>query len=221
MIMPDLSTFGWWHFITRLGEAQLLLPAALWACLTLVNQPTTRLISVRWLQTLVVGASLTLGSKLAFIGWGLGSAKFNFTGISGHAMFAAATYPFLTVTVACQLPSQWKRAALVMTFLLVVLICLSRIVVLAHSISEVVAGFLLGITVSAHAVCHFRLPSFKLNFYVPLILALWFLVSPLHTPQIQTHSMVTNLALFLSGHIKPHTRDEMLHNKIAIGQQGV
>jgi hypothetical protein len=90
-----------------LGEVQLLLPAALLTCLALLNLQDTRLLAVRWLQALSVAAGLTLASKMAFIGWGLGSAAFNFTGISGHAMFASAVYPFLAATLTCRLPSQW------------------------------------------------------------------------------------------------------------------
>jgi hypothetical protein len=70
--MFDHGTFGYWHFITRLGEVQLLLPAALLACLSLLNQPATRLVAIHWLQALIVAAGLTLASKIAFIGWGLG-----------------------------------------------------------------------------------------------------------------------------------------------------
>jgi membrane-associated phospholipid phosphatase len=215
MFMSDHGTFGCWHFITRLGEVQLLLPAALWACLALLNQPTTRIVAVRWLQALVLAAGLTLASKIAFIGWGLGSATLNFTGISGHAMCAAAIYPLLTATLTCRLPAQWERAAVILSFVLVMLVCVSRLIVMAHSVSEVVAGFLVGSAVSAYAVGQIGLPRAKLNFYVPLILALWLMVSPLHTPQIPIHSMVTHIALLLSGHIKPHTRTELLHHSMA------
>lgn len=213
MLIPNPFAFSYWHFITRLGEMQLLLPAALWACLALLNQPDTRLLAVHWLQALFVAAGLTLASKIAFIGWGLGSATLNFTGISGHAMFAAAIYPLLMAMLTCRLSVQWERAAVILSFVLVILVCVSRLMVMAHSVSELVAGFLVGSAVSAYAVGHIGLPRAKLNFYVPLILALWLMVSPLHTPQIPTHSMVTHLALVLSGHTKPHTRNEMLHHR--------
>lgn len=60
----------YWHLVTWLGEVQLLLPAALWACLALLHQPGTRLFAVRWLQAIGVAALVTTGFKIAFIGWG-------------------------------------------------------------------------------------------------------------------------------------------------------
>jgi hypothetical protein len=80
-MITNHANSDFWHFITRLGEVQLLLPAALWACFALLHQPAARLVAVHWLQALAVAAVLTLLSKIAFIGWGLGSATFNFTGI--------------------------------------------------------------------------------------------------------------------------------------------
>lgn len=214
-MIPNHVAFSFWHVITRLGEAQLLVPAALWACLALLNQPDSRLVGVRWLQALVVAAGLTLLSKIAFIGWGLGSATFNFTGISGHAMFAAAIYPLLTATLIGRLPAPWQRATVVLSFVLVLLVGVSRVMVMAHSVSEVVAGFVVGSAVVAYAVGYIGLPRIKLNFYVPLILALWLLLTPLQMPQVPTHSMVTHLALLLSGHAKAHTRIDLLRHDVA------
>ena len=46
---------------------------------------------------------------------------------------------------------------------------------------------------------------------IPLLVGTWLVVSPLQTPQIQTHSLVTQLALKLSGRPVPYTRTDMLH----------
>jgi hypothetical protein len=82
----------------------------------------------------------------------------------------------------------------------------------AHSMSEVLAGLLIGITVSAYAVTQGRLPRVKFNFYLPLVIVIWLVIAPLQTPQVPTHSLVTRFTLLLSGHAKPHTRNEMLRH---------
>jgi membrane-associated phospholipid phosphatase len=210
MFMSDHVTFGYWHFITRLGEAQLLLPAALLVCLVLLNQPDTRLVALRWLKALSVATGLTLISKIAFIGWGLGSATFNFTGISGHAMFACAIYPFLAGTLTCRLPSQWQRASVMLSVVLVLLISVSRLMVDAHSTSEVLAGMFVGASVSVYVVAYVGLPRADLNYYLPLVIVAWLAIAVLQTPQVPTHSLVTRFSLLLSGHAKPYTRREML-----------
>ena len=210
MLVSHLGDSSYWHFITRLGEVQLLLPAALWACLALLHQPGTRLFATRWLQALGVAALLTTGSKIAFIGWGIGSAAWDFTGISGHAMFASAIFPLLMATLTCRLPTGWQKAAVLASFALVVLVGVSRIMVGAHSVSEVLAGLLVGGAASAFAIWQVGLPRARLNLYVPLVAVVWLVAAPLQAPQLPTHSLVTRLALVLSGHAKPHTRTDML-----------
>ena len=209
-MMDGASSASYWHLITRLGEVQLLLPAALWASLALLHQPGTRLFAMRWLQALGVAALLTTSSKIAFIGWGIGFAAWNFTGISGHAMFASAIYPLLMATLASRLPPGWQKASVQLGFVLVILVGISRVMVGAHSVSEVLAGLLVGGAASAFAMAKVGLPRATLNLYVPLVVVVWLVLAPLQTPQLPTHSLVTRLALQLSGHAKPHTRTEML-----------
>jgi membrane-associated phospholipid phosphatase len=220
MLPSDHGTFSHWHFITRLGEVQLLLPAALLVGLVLLHQNDSRPFAVRWLQALCLASGLTLISKIAFIGWGLGSAAFNFTGISGHAMFASAVYPFFAITLTCRLPTYWQRVSVMLSFVLVFLICMSRIMVGAHSMSEVLAGLLVGIAVNAYALAHVGLPRAELKYHLTLVMVIWLVVAPLQTPQVPTHSLVKRLTLVLSGHAKPHTREEMMRRGVAKSERG-
>jgi membrane-associated phospholipid phosphatase len=215
MLFPHIGDLFTWHFITRLGEAQYLLPAALWSCLALLRHDSTRSLAYRWLQTLLAATILTTASKIAFIGWGLGIAQWNFTGVSGHAMFASAVFPLLVATLTSRLPPGWQKMAVVFSFALVIAIGISRLMVGAHSVSEVLAGLLLGSAASAFAMAHVGLPRATLNFYVPLVVVVWLVVAPLQAPQYQTHSLVTRLALLLSGHEKPYTRSEMMRKSLA------
>src|SRR4051794_29091837 len=87
------ATWYFWHSVTRLGEAQVVAPLTLLMGLSHARSLELRADALRWIALLGVAVLLTTVSKVAFIGWGIGSAALNFTGISGHTMFAAAIYP--------------------------------------------------------------------------------------------------------------------------------
>jgi membrane-associated phospholipid phosphatase len=203
---PDTLTA--WHLFTRLGEAQLLLPAAALVVWLLLREPAEsghRQLALRWLLRGAVAAALTTVSKLAFIGWGIGSAALDFTGVSGHTTFATAVYPLL---LAAAMPAAWplaRQAGALAGVALALAVGLSRLMVDAHSVSEVLAGLLVGGWAGALA---FRLGALRPRFsgWLAPLIGLWFVATPLVAPPSQSHSMVTRLALALSGHATPHTR---------------
>jgi membrane-associated phospholipid phosphatase len=201
---------SYWHLLTRLGEVQILLPAALLAMLVLAHRADTRPLATTWLGLLCLTALLTTASKIAFIGWGIGSATLDFTGISGHTMFAAAVYPLLLGTLTSRLPPWGQQVAVAAGFALALLVGMSRLEVGAHSVSEVVAGLLLGGAASACAMAGAGLPRSPIGSSLTLLVALWVLITPIHIPPVPTHSLVTRLALSLSGSPVPHTRRAML-----------
>ncbi len=196
--------------LTRLGEVQILLPAALLSMLVLAHNTDTRSLATNWLGLLSLASLLTLASKIAFIGWGIGSAWLDFTGLSGHTMFAAAVYPLLLGTLASRLPPWGQKAAVAAGFALALLVGMSRLEVGAHSLSEVVAGLQLGGAASAFAIARAGLPRSGIGSSLTVLVALWVLITPVHVPPLPTHSLVTRLALSLSGSPVPHTRRAML-----------
>jgi len=198
-----------WHLITRLGEAEILLPLVLLVTLALLRRAETRPIALRWVLLLALAVALTTASKLAFIGWGIGSAALDFTGVSGHAMFAAAVYPLLLDALAGQAPRWAGRLAVAFGCMLALLVGISRIVVGAHSASEVVAGLLLGAAVSALVLAGGRLQPPRIGPLWPAAAALWLAFMPLQAPASRTHAAVTRVALALSGHAKPWTRHDL------------
>ena len=202
------ATLPAWQLFTRLGEAQILLPAAALVGLSLLGRPAGRALVLRWWGWLAGAVLLTTTSKLAFIGWGLGSARWDFTGISGHAMFSAAIYPVL---LAVLWPPRWSKARSAGAWVgaaLAVAVSVSRVVVEAHSVSEAVAGTLVGAGAGAVA---WRLGTLRsgLAVWLPPLIALWLLATPVVAPPSRTHSMVTRWALALSGHAQPCTRVQL------------
>ncbi len=209
MLPIDVPALPWWPLLTRMGEAQILLPAAALAVLALLRQPQSRAMAVRWLSALAVAALLTTASKLAFIGWGLGWPSLNFTGVSGHALFAAAVYPLLLGTLAPRTPRLLPVLALALGALLAGLVGWSRLVVQAHSVSEVVAGLALGAAVCAVALGRLHLPPLRFSPWLAVTAAVWLFITPTQAPPSQSHALVTRLALTLSGRLLPYTRADL------------
>lgn len=176
--MSETAIPTYWDVITRFGEVQTLLPAALWVCLALLRSQATRVLAYRWLFWLALVTLLNAASKLAFIGWGVGVASWNFTGFSGHAMFSAAIYPLLLVTLVARRSPGWHRAALGLGLVLAAGVALSRVMVNAHSVSEVVLGWLLGSGVTLLAMSRPALQSARWHLSVPTLLALWMVLAP-------------------------------------------
>jgi PAP2 superfamily len=204
----EVSSLEAWRLFTRLGESQILLPAAGVLLLMLLRQPGGRALSVRWLAALFLAVVLTTASKLAFIGWGIGWAALDFTGFSGHAMFAAAIHPLLFGALLPASQPQARRWAVLLGVALALMVAVSRVVVGAHSVSESVAGFVLGCTAGLLAM---GLGTLRLRLgplLLPLIAA-WLLTTPWVAPPSPTHSLVTRLALFLSGNSEPYTREHL------------
>lgn len=200
------------YWITRFGEMGIVLPLA--AALAWWMAAGARSIrpALGWLVMLALAVVLTSLSKIAFIGWGLGIATLDFTGFSGHAMFAAAIYPVLAYVLATQAAqAPWPpRLALLCGYALALLIAWSRVHIQVHSWSEVVAGFALGALASGWAVWRMdavpqRPPLVPLR-WAWLGLAGWLSVMPLHATPSRSHDMVTRLALLLSAHDAPFRR---------------
>jgi membrane-associated phospholipid phosphatase len=200
-----MDPWDFWTLISRFGEAQILLPIALGLCLWLARRPEARPVVVRWLAWMSAAAFVTTVTKVAFMGWGIGSATLEFTGISGHAMFSAAVYPPLLFLTA----SRWRRGAWLAGFAFALLIGVSRGMIEAHSWSEVLAGLAAGSMVSVSTLWMARSRHARVPLWMPLGIAAWLAITPVHAPASTTHDMVTRLALKLSGRTMPHTREEL------------
>jgi membrane-associated phospholipid phosphatase len=210
-----VSTLPFWLFVTRLGEAQILLPAALLLSAWLARRVAGRPLVQWWLALLAAAAAITTATKLAFLGWGIGIAAIDFTGVSGHAMFAAAVYPLLTAALSAPHAPGWRRLAIGCGYALALLVAVSRVVVGAHSASEAVAGFALGGLASAAALWFGHPPAARTPLLLSMGLAAWLSLTPVHAPPSNTHGIVTRLALALSGRDQPYTRHDLLKRRAA------
>jgi hypothetical protein len=81
-----------WMIVTQFGAASAILPTVPVVMLGLWREGRRNVI-ITWSWILFVGIAIVLISKVAFLGWGLGIAGLDFTGVSGHTMLATAILP--------------------------------------------------------------------------------------------------------------------------------
>lgn len=184
-----------WRTLSALGDSRWLLPMALVLLITLPRADAR--LKWRWLLAIAVTAGVTLASKLAFMGWGIGIKSVHFTGFSGHAAMSSVIYPVVGALLAgiSKLP---RRIGLVIGVLLATAIAWSRIPLHAHSLSEVIAGLMLGLGCSTWAM-HTAGPSSRPNAVAAAAAVLAGMVLPLALPDVHTHQLVIALAKLISG----------------------
>lgn len=202
------------YSLTWFGDSGFLLPAAAWIAVWLGLHRETRTSALLWILMFGFGSSLILATKLAFMGWGIGSARFNFTGISGHTAISASVWPVAFWLAA----SRWGHRARVLAAALgcafALVIGISRILLEAHSWSEVLIGYALGFAVSGsflwrqHRLAHPRV-SWAL---VVISLATPMLLLQPGTPA-PTQGLLERIAVRMAGIDRPYTREDLLTGK--------
>ena len=136
-----------WQFITGFGDSMFALPAAavvtLWcAC------AGTRGQTAHWVAMVVIATVCVTASKLFYMGWGSAEQLPAFTGISGHATMAGLVLPILCALAAQAYCGSGRQRAYHVGQVLALVVGASRVAVHVHSVSEVVAGLILGLGLS-------------------------------------------------------------------------
>jgi hypothetical protein len=158
---------------------------------------------------LIPAVSITLISKIIFLGWGVGIAAFDFTGISGHALLATSVFPILFGWVISPSVGKFRYTGEFVGLLLALLVGLSRIAIGAHSLSEVVAGWFLGLIVSGVTYSAIKHPT-KIPYYFRLIpLSFLLMINLTSINYLPSHDWEVKLALLLSGHKASYTRQDL------------
>lgn len=215
MVFPWVGSFSVWGAVSNFGQSELLLPFAACFGVALACRAPTRSLAVDWLGSLLAAATFVGLTKLAFMGWGVGSSAWDFTGVSGHAMSSAAVYPLLFALAFGGSSHRSQRLAMAAGFALALLIAVSRLKVHAHSPSEVLTGGLLGAGVTFWVLRGRPIPSARGPALA--LLALFALVLPGHNGErlgtvaegAAPDDVLTWLALQASGHQRPYVRADL------------
>ena len=197
-----------WSAVTRLGEAQILLPLMLVVALWCLRERASRPGAWTWMLATAAAALLVTASKVAFIGFGWGLQEWDFTGLSGHAMFATAVLPVLGALVL-RGEGGVSRVGAAAGAGLALLVSVSRVVVGAHSASEVVLGAVVGFAAAVPAVLAFGRHGAGGRHLVRGAGAMaltWLAATSMAAPPSRTHDWVTRLSLAASGRTQPFTR---------------
>jgi hypothetical protein len=194
-----------WTTITSLGDIKAMAPIAATIGIGLAIGNAWRM-ALWWCMLLAISLGLVVVSKLAFIGWCVGSPAYDFTGFSGHAMRMTAIAPVLFYLLLKNASVQTRALGIFMGMMCGVIVGISRLVLHDHSLAEVVAGFTLGAIVSLGFILIFRsAKTFVLNRWLVTLCLLVILTAPSVEPA-PTQRWIVAIALYLSGHDQPCTR---------------
>ncbi|KYP95434.1 hypothetical protein BG74_09100 [Sodalis-like endosymbiont of Proechinophthirus fluctus] len=201
-----------WHWFTFFGDSMLLLPCAGLIVVILLLKVDTRQACWQWLVLFCLAGGVVCASKLAFMGWGIGSRTYDFTGFSGHSALSASIWPVMLWILFNHARPPQLAAAVVGGYLLALVIGVSRLIIQAHSVSEVLSGLALGYLISSSFLLlqyslHTRI-RFLTNSQIVamLILPLLLLVQGKKAP---THNLLEQIALSVAPITKVYTREDL------------
>jgi membrane-associated phospholipid phosphatase len=198
---------NFWLIVTAFGDSGFLLPAAFWIAIWLASNPGTRPAAVHWVLLFGGCGLVVMISKLAFLGWGIGSARFDFTGFSGHTALATGLWPVIFWLAAQRTSPAVRFAAVAAGCAWAVAVGTSRLALEAHSTTEVVTGTFLGLMASTgflwlHRARPIPAPAprwLAAGLAVPLV---FFLVGR----PAPTQGALEALAKWMAGIERPYTR---------------
>jgi len=199
-----------WRTLTYFGDSMLLIPTAVIIALILPWKSDNRRTVWYWLLAFGLAGLLVSVSKILFLGFGIGSARFNFTGFSGHSAMSATLWPVMLWLVSGRWPNPLRLLAIGVGYLIPLMVGFSRLVIHAHSASEVATGLLLGFTLSSAfllsqrrtALKGFSWPQVGAAFLVPLLLLG-------HGRIATTQQFLERFSADLAGLEKPFTRADL------------
>ncbi len=195
----------WWHFITALGGLGITAPIGIAIAAWLGAAHCARR-ALYWCLVFGVAMAIVIASKIAFIGWGIGSQAYDFTGFSGHAARAGAVFPVAAYLLCREMRLGWRVIHVALAALLAVLVAISRVKVMAHSPAEALLGLLLGLgTAAAFMALTHSTRRFTPNPWL-IGLTLLVLVAQPRGERVDTQQWMTAIALNLSGHDRPYSR---------------
>ncbi len=199
-----------WRTLTYFGDSMLLIPTAVIIALILPWKSDSRRTVWYWLLAFGLAGLLVSLSKILFLGFGIGSARFNFTGFSGHSAMSATLWPVMLWLVSGRWPNPLRLLAIGVGYFIPLMVGFSRLVIHAHSASEVATGLLLGFSLSSAfllsqrrtALKGFSWPQVGAAFLVPLLLMG-------HGRIATTQQFLERFSADLAGLEKPFTRADL------------
>ncbi|GAB2921374.1 phosphatase PAP2 family protein [Paraburkholderia jirisanensis] len=162
--MPFDPDFYLWRALSSVGDAALTLPIA--AACAIWLWFSARHMAARWMLLLAAGMALVGATKILYAGCGVEISSIGFRMISGHTTLSTAVWT-VAITLLCRCLGGNARVGVTIGLLVGALTAVARVFDDAHTVAEVVAGWLLGATVAVLFVRMFvraQVPLFKPRF---------------------------------------------------------
>jgi membrane-associated phospholipid phosphatase len=196
---------AFWTFITALGSVGVMAPVAVVVASWLaVGYRWTY--AVAWLALLGAASTLVAASKIAFMGWGVGVRDLDFTGVSGHSLMATAVLSIAMFVAMMPTRDTLRISGVATGLLLGVLVSVSRVLLNAHSVSEAVTGWMLGVVVVlAFVRIAWKAERGRLS-PIPLAATVVTIVIALYGVPVPTQRWLAEIAIVLSGNARPYLR---------------
>lgn len=193
-----------WAVFTKLADTNFTMPVAALLVVWLAGARAWRPF-FQWCLLFGTGILLVVATKIAYIGWGIGIASIDFKGFSGHAMRAAALAPPVAYFLTQRQTFRVRQFGLLIGVGFAIGICISRLVLGVHSISEAISGLLLGLAIafSFILICNQR-PVIACNPRF-LVMGMIFLLPILAAKPAPTSSWIEKTAIHLVG--EEHTEE--------------
>lgn len=125
------------------------MPCAIAAALWLLMAPETRRVGWLWLAVVVLDAVVVAVSKLLFLGWDVYPSGLNFTGLSGDGAMAFLCWPVAGALLTARSAPHWRRLTIAAGVMLGLIIAVSRVLLRAHTVTEVLLGSVWGVLLAA------------------------------------------------------------------------
>jgi membrane-associated phospholipid phosphatase len=133
-----------WNILTYFGDSMLILPTGITLVLFMLWKADNQVTALIWLVILGISGLMVSISKLLFLAWGTGSSTFNFTGFSGHTTMSATLWPVMFWLIGQHFQPDRRRLIISAGYFIAIMVGISRLALHAHSVSEVISGFILG-----------------------------------------------------------------------------
>lgn len=155
-----------WNAISNLGDAALTLPVAI-TC-TIWLKLSSRAVANRWMLLLAAGMALVGVTKILYAGCGVEIPSIGFRVISGHTTLSTAVWA-VTLALLFRSAGGDARVGAVAGLVVGMLTAVARVLDHAHTVPEVVAGWLLGGAIAA--LCVRALAVSKARMFRPAVTA--------------------------------------------------
>lgn len=192
-----------WMKIVHLGDTAVMIPAAVAIMVYFISGRAWRM-AWQWGLVFTAGISLVAVSKIAFLGWGSGIHSIDFKALSGHATSTTAVIPVLFYLLPQRFPPLIRATGVLLGIVFGILMGILLVVLKEHSVSEAVAGCILGGIVSFSFIwISGPLPSFNLNPWI-LPFSVFVFMTVWYAEPISIENWMERIALYLSGHEKTY-----------------